>query len=362
MVDTGVHDAERLRELRELPLERKVLISQARIIEWYSKHDGKVYVSFSGGKDSTVLLDMVRNLFPEVPAAFVNTGLEFPEIREFALSHENVTEVTPVWGQNKFGKERGTHKTFVDVLTCYGYPIITKQVSQAIHEARGKPHGAKWKQVFEGYQRRDGGQSFYDFSRWKPLYPLPFRISDHCCNVSKKQPVKQYGKQAGRVPYVGSMAGESMQRYASWIRYGCNVFSDKSPSSRPLSFWTEQDVLQYIKRHDLPYCSVYGDIVEENGRLRCTGRDRTGCVFCGFGIHIQGKRGLTNFEMLKETHPKLYSYCLRGGQWIANPDYTEDPAPDAWNPEKLWVPKDGLGMAAVFDMVNEAMGSNIMHY
>lgn len=83
--DNKVHDTQRLKELQALPLERKVLITQSRILEWYNYWNGQVYISFSGGKDSTVLLHIVRNLFPDVEAVFVDTGLEYPERRAFAL-------------------------------------------------------------------------------------------------------------------------------------------------------------------------------------------------------------------------------------------------------------------------------------
>ena len=65
------------------PLDRKIRVTQAKIIEWYHHYGGKVAVSFSGGKDSTVLLDLARRAFPDIPAVFVDTGLEYPEIREF---------------------------------------------------------------------------------------------------------------------------------------------------------------------------------------------------------------------------------------------------------------------------------------
>ena len=71
----GVHDQNRLKELQKLPLERKIMITQTRLIEWYKHYDGQVYVSFSGGKDSTVLLDIARKMFPGIPAVFINTGL-----------------------------------------------------------------------------------------------------------------------------------------------------------------------------------------------------------------------------------------------------------------------------------------------
>ena len=79
----AVHDAQRLLELQALPLERKIQITQARIIEWYKHYHGNVVVSFSGGKDSTVLLHLVRQLYPDVRAVFSNTGLEYPEIQKF---------------------------------------------------------------------------------------------------------------------------------------------------------------------------------------------------------------------------------------------------------------------------------------
>jgi 3'-phosphoadenosine 5'-phosphosulfate sulfotransferase (PAPS reductase)/FAD synthetase len=119
----AIHTAERLAELQALPLDRKIQISQARIIEWYQKHDGKVIVSFSGGKDSTALLHLVRTLYPDVPAVFSNTGLEYPEIQRFVRSFPNVAIVTP--------KMR-----FDEVISTYGYPLIGKEVAEAIYYAR----------------------------------------------------------------------------------------------------------------------------------------------------------------------------------------------------------------------------------
>lgn len=79
-----------LRQRQSLPLEAKITMSLQRIREWHEHWDGQVYVSFSGGKDSSVLLHLVRLLYQEVPAAFVDTGLEFPAIRSFVRSVENV--------------------------------------------------------------------------------------------------------------------------------------------------------------------------------------------------------------------------------------------------------------------------------
>ena len=78
-----------------MDLEQKIQITKSRIIEWYERNEGKVYISFSGGKDSTVLLHIAREIYPDIKAVFIDTGLEFPEIREFALSQENVVRLKP---------------------------------------------------------------------------------------------------------------------------------------------------------------------------------------------------------------------------------------------------------------------------
>lgn len=119
----AVHDAARLKELQALPLERKIQITQTRIIEWYQHYNGNVCVSFSGGKDSTVLLHIARQLYPDIPAVFSNTGLEYPEIQRFVKSIDNVDIVTPAM-------------RFDQVIFIYGYPLIGKEVAEAIYYAR----------------------------------------------------------------------------------------------------------------------------------------------------------------------------------------------------------------------------------
>jgi len=119
----AVHDAKRLEELRALPLERKIQISQTRIIEWYNHYHGNVVVSFSGGKDSTVLLHLVRSIFQNVKAVFSNTGLEYPEIQKHVMSIDNVDIVRPAM-------------RFDEVISTYGYPLIGKEVAEAIFYAR----------------------------------------------------------------------------------------------------------------------------------------------------------------------------------------------------------------------------------
>ena len=139
------------------------------------------------------------------------------------------------------------------------------------------------------------------------------------------------------------MADESRQRKKQWMQNGCNAFNKKNPSSQPLSFWTEQDILHYIKKYDLKIADVYGDIViNDNSILTTTGVNRTGCVFCMFGITQDTER----FLRLKDEEPKKYDFVMRGGKF---------------DESGMWVPHKGLGYKFVIDWLNEHGGLNIRY-
>ena len=324
---------EDLKTMQVWSLERKIQVTQTRLIEWYQKFGGKVYVSFSGGKDSTVLLHIARQLYPDIEAVFVDTGLEYPEIKEFVKSFDNVTWLRP-------------EMNFREVLMKYGYPMLSKRTSHQVSIARRNPDG-NVAQLFVPGNASDakyGGK--FSQVKYGSLINADFLIDSRCCDVMKKKPAKLYTKQTGKKPIVATMACESKLRENVWLNNGCNAFDAKSPQSSPMSFWTEQDVLEYLRRYKVPYASVYGDIVEENGKLKTTGCQRTGCVYCGFGAHLQKEP--TRFQMLKETHPKLYNYCLNGGEY---------------DDEGLWRPtKDGLGMRHVFEELNRMYGDGFIKY
>lgn len=175
-------------------------------------------------------------------------------------------------------------------------------------------------------------KSAYSQERYKFFLEAPFEISNKCCNVMKKNPVHRYYRQTGRKPIIATMASESRLRTQTWLKNGCNGFDLTIPTSTPMSFWTEQDVLLYIKENNLPICPVYGDIVidysamgqcenqmsfadygifdNERPLLKTTGCNRTGCVLCAFGAHLEKD---SRFLRLKETHPKLHNllYVLK---------------------------------------------------
>lgn len=301
------HTRGQLKKLQSLTLEQKVQATKVRIGEWYQHYDGKVYVSFSGGKDSTVLLHIARECFPDIEAVFCDTGLEYPEVREFVKTKENVTWIHPV----KYDKQKRewTRTSFKNVIETYGYPVISKDVADAIYNVRKHPDGCR-AQKFNpdsDYIKKYGRK--YDLSKWKFLIDSDIPISHMCCDVMKKHPSKQYEKKSGKHPILGTMACESQLRTNSWLRSGCNAFDSARPTSQPMSFWTEQDVLRYLKDFNIPYASIYGDIVEDKkGKLHTTGATRTGCMFCMFGVHLEEEPN--RFQRMKITHPKQYDYCI----------------------------------------------------
>lgn len=315
------HTIQELIQFQAMPLEVKIAMTKVRVRDWvnYFGVNG-VYVSFSGGKDSTVLLHIVRELFPDVPAVFVDTGLEYPEIRQFVKTFSNVVWLKPAMN-------------FRQVIERYGYPFISKEVAHKFHDMNSAHNHGRTSYVdaqLEGtYKSKRGHQNMIAITQWRFLKDANFRISHKCCDVMKKAPTGKYERETGRHPMTGQMAAESFLRTQVWLRNGCNAFEGKRPKSNPLSFWTEQDVLSYIKKYEVPIASVYGDIVpytknelegqmdiadygltEDERPLKTTGCDRTGCMFCGFGCHLE-PAGAGRFEKIRVNYPQIYDYIMR---------------------------------------------------
>ena len=163
---------------------------------------------------------------------------------------------------------------------------------------------------------------------WRVLRPngtLWLNIADSYCGTGSKgdhlDPKNPSGRNgqcvslAQRVENVkakdmilGTMASESVRRQSAYLKNGCNAYDKREPTSQPLSFWTEQDVLAYLKMTDIPYASVYGEIVEKSGKLATTGAKRTGCMFCMFGVHLEKQPN--RFQRMALTHPKQYEFCI----------------------------------------------------
>lgn len=299
------HELWELQQMQGLPLEIKVRKTEIRIKEWYEHYNGEVYVSFSGGKDSTVLLTIARKLYPDIKAVFFDTGLEFPEVREHVRTFENVTVIRP-------------KMTFPEVIKKYGFNFPSKDVSQRLYYAK---KGKKWALNALDGLNTDGTASIFKerYKKWKFLLDAPFIISDRCCVVMKEKPAQRFHRENGLYVILGTMAEESERRKTAWLKTGCNSFESKIPNSTPMSFWTDQDVLHYIRDNNIKIASVYGEIINADDtislfnnvyadKLKTTGEQRTGCMFCPVGCHLD--KGENKFQRMKKTHPKIWNYCM----------------------------------------------------
>lgn len=250
------------------------------------KKGNGVYVSFSGGKDSTVLLDICRRYVDkDMLGVFCNTGNEYPSIVQFVRQTDNIEIIRP-------------KLTVSQVLATYGFPLVSKEQSQGIRQVRhGKSEKLRNIRLY-GTNPENGNITGKISEKWKFLIDAPFDISEKCCDCLKKRPFSAYEKKTNRRPILGTMAVESRLRIQSYVRRGgCNSFKEGKESSHPMSIWTDTDVWAYIRRFDIPYADIYD-----------MGANRTGCAFCGFGCH---KETISRFWLPFELYPKMYNLFMK---------------------------------------------------
>ena len=207
-----------LKMMQNYPLWMKVEKTKQRIKEFYEHYNGEVYVSFSGGKDSTVLLHIVRELYPDVEAVFINTGLEFPEIVKFVKGFENVTILKP-------------NKTFKQVINEYGYPVISKSVANTVRFARKNIEKGKDTLRVRQLRGLEKGSKF-NKGKWEFLLDAPFKVSDQCCDELKKKPFKQYEKATGKKAITGILAAEGGIRQEGYLKPGAKRRKEKAENTK----------------------------------------------------------------------------------------------------------------------------------
>lgn len=279
-----------LHMLQSLPLQDKVVITQQLIDEAISIYgEDHIYLSFSGGKDSTVLSHIARIRHPSILHVFSNTSCEYPETISFVAEKKkagvNIVTITPF-------DRSGKPWTFERAVLEYGYPLFSKAVANGIRTYRNARSEETRQHSLDYMNRR--------FPQYLPY--LDENISDLCCEKLKKGPLKRYAKQRGLYcSIIGTLAVESQTRMNDWLQYGSNIFGIKKDNQcRPLSFWTDADIYQYINMYQLQIAKLYA-----------LGYQRNGCMFCGFGISSERKKcGINRFERLRQTHPEEYEWML----------------------------------------------------
>ena len=273
-----------LRERQAWTLNQKIDHSLGTIEAFINQLGGvdKVYVSFSGGKDSTVLFHLSQRLYPDILGVFNNTGNEYPDILKF------VKETQESGANIQIIRPKITPR---QVWDKYGFPLVSKETADRIHRVRTNPNSATSQRILTRSQ-------FKLPAKWLWLIDASFETSAACCNKLKKAPFHRFEKDTGRRPILGTMASESQLREKDYIRNGgCNQLElAQRTKSLPLSIWTEQDIWDYINSFNIPIADIYHK-----------GAERTGCMGCGFGCQMPGDPRLA---VLYREYPKCYEMIM----------------------------------------------------
>ena len=227
---------EAAKKLMALDVQDKEILTYEKLDEWYTAWGGQCYVSFSGGKDSTVLaylaaryLASYRTPIWPLNLVFVNTGLEYPEIQRFVNEYAD-------WLRREFphitvNLVRLRPKMNIrQVVTKYGYSIVSKEVAEYVRNARRNPSGLRMKRLRGEAVRKDGQPSVYNCKKWEYLLYAPFIISATCCAIMKKSPLKTYAHKTGQEATTATMAEESRLRMTHWLNTGWHVFEETADS------------------------------------------------------------------------------------------------------------------------------------
>lgn len=270
-----------LHERQAWSFDQKLDHAVATVENFCSRLQGRVFVSFSGGKDSTVLLDLCRRFVDKnMMAVFCNTGAEYPDVVKFVLSFDNVKIIKPA-------------STFKEVLEQRGFPLISKETARYIRQAR-HTNSDKLREL--RLHPREGKRFGYIPKKWQFLVQKNFDVSEECCEVLKKRPFRKFCKEMKLRPLIATTVDESRLRMEAYIRRGgCSTFAENKEASYPLSIFSESDIYEYIHKFDLRLCDLYKK-----------GFVRTGCMACGFGAHIDKER----FNLLNKTCPRVAKKIL----------------------------------------------------
>lgn len=314
------------RQKQFLPYMQKVRLAEVRAREFEAECNYRglnTHVSV-GGLDSITLLVFLRGIGMDVPAISVSI-LEDKSIQ-------------------KIHKQLGVEclkplKTKTAVLREFGYPVLSKEIAgkiallqnpsdnnatvrHAIITGETGAYGGhrtgtrmrlpmKWLEKFGGADAEGAALGYK---------AAPFKVSDKCCYYLKEKPCNNWAKEHNSVPYLGLMASEGGRRQKSLMQNGCNYFGASTIRSAPFAIFSRNDLLQLALDLNVPVPEIYGEIVrDEDGNLRTTGAQRTGCSMCGFGIQLEKRPH--RFDRLRDSNPKEWAYYMYTMGWGDVLDY-----------------------------------------
>lgn len=331
-----------LNEMWKRPVERQYAVAISKILEAINATKGDITIAFSGGKDSSLLLDMYCDLVrftsygkKTINVVFANTTNETYAMRCFVKSFIkrceefygvkiNFVEVKPentVWA--KFVLEHGipliskmqaryirTVKSDMTALNC-DFDTVSKLYrgdEKAVKELKDIGFSDSSVLYLTGWvtSRDEFGKKFLISKKWFPMINCEIDLTEQCCIQIKERPME---KIASKNYMTGEQAAESANREANYLRTGCNIrLPNGDYKSKPFGAMTKDGILYSLQFRSVPICSDYGEIVkDDDGHYRCTKAQRTGCALCGFGCQYDVDR----FVRLQETEPQKVRFAFK---------------------------------------------------
>lgn len=245
-----------------------ILFDRLEVIRKTIEKEGeeKFYLSFSGGKDSTVVHYLLDMALPDnkIPRVFFNTGIEYNHlllyVKELQKTDERIDIVQPT-------------QNIREMLERVGYPFKSKEHSLKMELYK---RGSRSKSVMlykEGFPDRPHGSKFQCPEGLKYQYNDDFKlhISPNCCTELKKKPVKKWAKEHGRsINITGMMREEGGHR----TTLDCIVVKNNEMIKfHPLAKVTADWEKWFIKEHNVKLCDLYYEPFNF---------ERTGCKGCPF--------------------------------------------------------------------------------
>ena len=300
----------------------KVRYAEVRALEFVRECEkrGLNYHVSVGGLDSITLLVFLRSI-----------GIDAPAISCSHLEDKSIQEIHKQLGVKSIPplkKPDGTSWNKATIIQEFGFPVLSKEIAGKIAllqnptpknatvrhaiitgetgEYGGNRTGTrmkmaqKWLELFAGYENENEGVNYKI---------APFKVSDKCCYYLKEKPCDDWAKENNSVPFLGLMASEGGRRQKALMIHGCNYFGKSSIRSAPFAIFNRQDILRLAIDLSVPVPQIYGEIVrDQDGTLRTTRAQRTGCSMCGFGIQLEKRPH--RFDRLYQDNPKEWDFWM----------------------------------------------------
>ena len=241
------------------------------------------YLSFSGGKDSTVLHYLLDLAIPnnQIQRVFINTGIEYQMIVDFVK--------TMVEKDNRIIILQPS-QPIKPMLEKYGFPFKSKQHSHNVMVFQHSGIGLSVKRylgIIESNTKfRCPKSLLYQFTN-----DFKIKLSDNCCRKLKKEPVKKWEKETSRHIAITGMRNSEGGERAS-IK-GC-ILTDKQGNIKkfhPLIKVDDEWENWFINEKEIDLCALYNEPYNFK---------RTGCAGCPFSLALEEQLEIMAVYLPKE--------------------------------------------------------------